>query len=92
MTAYLITTPATGKICHHCHTPVLTGLAEGLHATVDLHPLNPTQETAALLIGRWTYTLTRSGLIHRDAGRIAGNTLTGPILADHKCRPKGGTL
>jgi hypothetical protein len=89
MTAHLITTPATGQACRHCHTPVLAGLAEGLHTRVDLTPLNPADEVAALLTGRWTYTLTRTGLIHRDATRIAGDTLTGPILADHKCRAKG---
>lgn len=87
MTAYLITSPVAGTIHALCHTPVLIGVAEGLTARVDLTPLNQTGEIHALCDGLQTYTLTRTGLVHRDARRIAGTTLTGagPILAEHRC-------
>lgn len=83
---YLITTPVKGATCSRCDQLVLTGIAEGLSARVDMTPLNATGEIAALLAGQWTYTLTRTGLIHRDATRIAANTIHGPILATHRCR------
>jgi hypothetical protein len=79
------TTKVIGQACQRCHRPVLTGLAEGLHARVDLAPLDPTGEVQALLIGKWTYTLSRGELVYRDAGRITGGYLNGPILAEHRC-------
>lgn len=85
MADHLVTTKVTGAACPRCRAVVLVGLAEGLTARVDLTPLNSTGEIAALIADRWTYTLTRQGLVHRDAGRIAGGHLTGPILAEHCC-------
>ena len=87
MTNFLATTPVSGAVCRRCRTLTLTGHAEGLRATVDLTPLSPAGELSALLAGRWTYTLMRTGLVHRDAGRIAGNGLPAdaPILAEHRC-------
>lgn len=82
---HLITTPPTSTIHTRCGAPVIEGHAEGLHARVDLNPLNQAGEIQALCDGLQTYTLTTAGLIHRDATRIAGG-LTGPILADHRCR------
>ena len=85
---HLVTTPAVAAICHRCRGIVLTGLAEGIRTTVDLTPLNSAGEIHALLAGLWTYTLLKSGLVHRDAGRIAGTSLhgKGPVLGDHRCR------
>lgn len=83
---YLITTPVAGGICPRCHQLTLTGIAEGLSARVDLAPINPAGEIAELLAGRWTYTLSRTGLVHRDAHRIAAGTLRGPTLTTHRCR------
>jgi len=87
MTGPLITT--TVKVDTHlrCGAPVLTGHAEGLLARVDLAPLNRDGEIHALCAGLQTYTLSRTGLVHRDATRIAGDTLAdmGPVLAEHRC-------
>lgn len=85
MSDFLVTTPVKGALCPRCHAVILTGLAEGLHTRVDLTPLNRAGEIHALLAGRWTYTLTRSGLVHRDATRIAGTALHGPTLPAHHC-------
>ncbi|MGC5019038.1 hypothetical protein [Micromonospora sp. DT47] len=87
MTAHLITTDVTGGIHPRCGTTVLTGNAEGVFARVDLVPLNQAGEIRALCAGLQTYTLTRLGLVHRDACRIAGTALrnAGPVLAEHRC-------
>lgn len=87
MTGPLITSAITGGIHPRCGAPVLTGHAEGLLARVDLTPLNRAGEIHALCAGLQTYTLTRTGLVHRDACRIAGGSLTGagPVLAEHAC-------
>ena len=82
---HLATTTITGTACRHCHALVLTGLAEGLQAWVDPTPLNQAGEIAALIAGRWTYTLTRAGLVHRSHWRIGDTRITGPILAEHRC-------
>jgi hypothetical protein len=82
---HLTTTPATVQTCPRCHRPVLYGLAEGLPARVDIQPLTPAGERHALRAGRWTYTLTRTGLVHRDADRRADPTLAQPVLAAHDC-------
>lgn len=87
MTAHLATTAVTGTIHAMCGAPVLVGLAEGLTARVDLTPLNRAGEIVALIVGLQTYTLTRAGLVHRDARRIAGTSLrhAGPVLSEHRC-------
>lgn len=85
MSSHLITTPVAGGTCPRCHTLILTGWVEGLHAHVDLTALNPAGELHALLHARTTYTLTRAGLVHRDAGRIERGQLRGPVLAGHRC-------
>lgn len=85
MTGPLITTATLAAIHPRCGTAVLEGWAEGLFARVDLTPLNRHGEIAALLASLQTYTLTRIGLVHRDATRIAGATLAGPVLAEHQC-------
>lgn len=87
MTGHLITTPITVGIHPRCSTPVLTGVAEGIFARVDLTPLNRNGEIHALCVGLQTYTLIRDGLIHRDASRIGDADLrrAGPVLAEHRC-------
>lgn len=87
MTAHLITTAVAGSIHPRCGATVLTGNAEGVFARVDLTPLNQAGEIHALCDGLQTYTLTRLGLVHRDACRIAGTALrdAGPVLAEHRC-------
>lgn len=83
----LITT--TVKVSEHlrCGAPVLTGHAEGLLARVDLTPLNRAGEIHTLVAGLQTYTLSRTGLVHRDADRIGGDSLAdlGPVLPEHRC-------
>lgn len=87
MSGHLITTPVTADLCPRCKAVILIGWAEGLHARVDPTPLNRDGEIATLLAGLQTYTLTRSGLVHRDATRIAGGTLSkcGRTVPQHKC-------
>jgi hypothetical protein len=82
---HLATTPVAPLHCHRCGAIVLYGLAEGLPTRVGMTPLDTLGEYQAIRAGLWTYTLTRPGLVHRDASRILGNHLTGPVLADHKC-------
>jgi hypothetical protein len=82
---HLITTTPKGELCPRCRCVTIAGIAEGLHARVDLTPLNPAGELAALLTDRWTYTLTRAGLVYRDSFRIASGHLRGPVLPAHRC-------
>ncbi|MEV0608096.1 hypothetical protein AB0I61_17195 [Polymorphospora rubra] len=81
---HLATTPITIRT-HRCGALTATALTQGIHTRVDLTPLNPTGEAHALITGRQTYTLTRTGLVHRDIEHIAGGSLRGPVLADHVC-------
>ncbi|MFD6770620.1 hypothetical protein ACFWC6_30855 [Micromonospora chalcea] len=87
MTGPLVTTAVKVAAHPRCGATVLTGHAEGLFARVDLTPLNRDGEIHALCAGLQTYTLTRTGLVHRDAGRIADTSLckAGPVLAEHRC-------
>lgn len=87
MTGPFITTPVITGTHPRCGAVVLHGHAEGVFARVDLTPLTRAGEIAAICHGLQTYTLTRTGLIHRDAGRIAGTALVdaGPVLAEHAC-------
>jgi hypothetical protein len=84
---HLITTRVTVDIHALCNTPVLAGHAEGLRARVDLAALNTAGEIAAICDRLTTYTLLRSGLVHRDASRIRDTTLRrlGPVVAQHRC-------
>lgn len=74
MSQHLVTTQAKGGVCSRCRRPVLSGIAEGLNATVDLTAAEPTGQT--------TYALVAGGLVIRDHYRKA---LDGPILTEHKC-------
>lgn len=84
---HLITTTVTPEIHPRCNTLVLTGTAEGLRACVDPTPLNTAGEIAAIVAGLPTYTLLRSGLVHRDPSRIADPWMAqaGPVLPQHAC-------
>lgn len=83
------TTPVV-VTCHRCDRPTIYGLAEGFIARADPAPLDQTQEIAAVVAGRQTYTLLRSGLVHRDAGRRSDPSLAGVVLAEHACPdPRG---
>lgn len=85
MTDHLITTEPKVSSCRRCAGTILTGHVEGLPVRVDPRPLDRHAELDALLAGLVTYTLHRSGLIYRDADRIAGRRDHGPVLADHHC-------
>lgn len=72
--------------CGRCLGPVIYGLAEGIPARVDVAPLpGPAAEAAVLDGGRQTYTLRRSGLVHRDPARRTDPALATPVLAEHAC-------
>lgn len=86
MSQHLISTQVLASTCRRCGVMILSGLAEGLHAHVDLGQLDRAGEIAALLAGRWTYTLHSGELIYRDITRIAGNSISGPVLAAHRCK------
>lgn len=81
----MITTTVTGIICGRCRQPLLTGYAEGLRARVDPVAINRAGLIAAILAGRWTYRLTRTGLVHLDQDRIPSTTIRGPMVTTHKC-------
>lgn len=81
MSQHLVTTQAKGGVCPRCRRPVLTGIAEGLNAAVDLVTTEPTNRT--------TYVLIAGGLVLRDRHRTG---LTGPILTEHNCRTIQGGL
>jgi hypothetical protein len=77
----LITTTAAVRTCR-CGDLILTGIAEGLTARVDLTPI--TDEPAALRTGRETYSIIAGQLAHRDDFARAA-TPRRPILATHVC-------
>src|SRR5690606_42066306 len=55
---HFISTTATETTCPRCRARLLTAFDEGLRVTVDAEPLaKPADEIAALLAGKWTYTL-----------------------------------
>lgn len=85
---HLETTTPVVITCSRCLQPVIYGIAEGLAARVDAAPLTSTGEISAVVSGRRTYTLKRSGLVQRDASRRSDPSLTGPVLAAHQC-PRG---
>lgn len=82
---HLETTPPLVHTCRRCGRPVVYGLAEGIPARVDTIPVDQAGEIAAVVAGRQTYTLRRSGLIHRDVRRRSDPTLAGPVLVEHAC-------
>jgi hypothetical protein len=90
MSRHFETTPAFVHTCGQCRATVLYGLAEGIPARVDPAPIAPAAEAWVLAAGRWTYTLRRTGLIHRDDDRRRDPGLASPILATHACsrRPR----
>lgn len=83
---HLDTTAPLVHTCRRCGRPVIYGLAEGVPARADVAPVDQRGEIVAVLAGRQTYTLRRSGLIHRDAGRRADPTLAAPVVAEHGCQ------
>jgi hypothetical protein len=85
MSRHFDTTPPAVRACPVCQRPLLHGLAEGLLARADPVPVDPAAERQALDAGRWTYTLRRTGLIHRDPDRRADPTLAAPVVAAHAC-------
>jgi hypothetical protein len=82
---HLETTSPVVTTCHRCGSTVLRGLAEGLRALADITPISTATETEHLAAGRATYTLRRTGLIHRDPVRRGDPALAAPILAAHRC-------
>lgn len=78
------TSPAV-VICWRCGRPTIYGLAEGVIARADPNPIDQVGEIRAVIAGRATYTLRRTGLIQRDASRRADDTLAAPVLASHVC-------
>ena len=86
---HLETTSPVVHICPRCHRSIVYGLAEGIPARVDPAPVDTLRDEPWLVLaGRQTYTLTRTGLVHRDAGRRADPDLTGPVLPEHHCDPR----
>lgn len=90
MSRHFETTRVYIHACATCRATVLYGLAEGIPARVDPQPIAPAAEAWAIAAGRWTFTLRRSGLIHRDEDRRRDPALAQPILAQHRCtgRPR----
>lgn len=80
---------------HSCGAVVVHGLDAytcGIPTTADPTPLSALGEALALIAGRPTYTLTRTGnrleLDHRTQHHIAGHpagTLPADVVAAHQC-------
>ncbi|HLL68838.1 MAG TPA: hypothetical protein VK453_24460 [Micromonosporaceae bacterium] len=85
MSEHLATDPVTVQRCRRCQAPILVGLAEGLPCRVDPVAVNQLGELIAILGILATFTLTKSGLVQRDASRVRGTFLRGPVLVQHQC-------
>ncbi len=79
------------RTCPHCQAPVLAGLdAEraGTRAVADLTPVNEMGEAIALINGRATFDLIKTGgrmeLNWRDSFAIEG-VRRYPVIPAHKC-------
>ncbi|MEV6526871.1 hypothetical protein AB0M43_33565 [Longispora sp. NPDC051575] len=83
MSDHLISTRVLAGQCPRCRTLVLTGIAEGVPAHVDPHPVAPAGELTAVVQGRATYTVKQGELVRRDALRV--RSLRGPVVVDHRC-------
>lgn len=74
-----VTTDATLAVCR-CGAAILKGFSEGSLTLVDPWPADRVTEIAALLHGRWTYTLI-VGQLHRRTG----STPPGHVMIEHRC-------
>lgn len=86
MREHLISTRVVQRQCPRCGTELLVAIDEGIPAHVDAAPIDPADEIAALLTGRWTYALRRGELVHRDEYRIRGGYAGEAIHAQHRCQ------
>lgn len=89
-----VTRAATARTCRDCGAPVLAGLDGDVAAVtvrVDPAPLDAAGEALAVLGGRGTYSLRRSGrrfeLDRRDPFhmRTPAGTSTYDVCAEHRC-------
>lgn len=86
MSQHLISTRAKADTCPVCKTSTLIAHSEGLRVRVDITPINPPEELAALAEGRTTYTLIMAGeLVARDRHRIRDPHLHGTTHRQHRC-------
>ena len=84
------------RLCAWCGQPVLRALVghvAALDTRVDPKALNPLEELAARLQGRWTYCLRihpvlKPRLIHRSPEHIRAGRCTHLVVADHHCTRK----
>jgi len=83
----LVTTIPVMRPCARCASWLAAGIAEGIHAEVDLTALDPGQTILAMLLELPLYCLTRSGLVHLDPWR-----LTDPRFASRLPRHKCGVV
>lgn len=86
---FITTTPAL-VTCRHCAQPTLTATVGGIDRHIDIAPLTPAGELAALLEHRATYNLIgarRDHLVQRTVHHIRAADQAAPVLADHNCRP-----
>jgi hypothetical protein len=82
---HLVSTPARPGLCRRCGAAILSGLDEGVLATVDAAPLDFVAEFAAVVAGRTTFALLGDGLARRDADRISGGLVGRGVHAEHCC-------
>lgn len=80
MSQHLISTVTKIHICR-CGAVILVGLAEGLWTRVDPFPTDRLTEAAALIRGRWCFTLTPGRVLERRTG----GQRRGPVLVEHRC-------
>ncbi|MFE3449643.1 hypothetical protein ACFXJ8_11975 [Nonomuraea sp. NPDC059194] len=89
----MISSPAVLDSCPRCGGLILVAHTDGIPARADAAPLDPHQELAAILDGRFTYDVQPLGLprkpylMYRHSFRIARSTREWKVVATHKCPP-----
>lgn len=88
-----LTDRARTQLCPRCRQPILRALVghvAALDTRADPKPLNPAEELAARLQGRWTYCLRihpclPARLLNRSAEHIRAGHCRHLVVADHHC-------
>lgn len=79
-----VSTPPKLIQCDRCRAWILSAIAEGLRAYVDVSTLNMTEQLLAYFGGLQTYRLDRFGLWRIDQDRIKSAHLW-IIVPEHRC-------
>lgn len=80
----LITTVPVIRPCARCGAWLAAGIAEGIHAEVDLVALDAQQVIMAMMVKLDLYCLTRTGLVYMDPSRVQDPRFASR-LPEHRC-------